>query len=293
MRDAGTQSTDPPCPGGTMRNHLTTFCVIASTLALAECTEEAGSRGIARVRLPLSSTVSATAQAAAQAAACETFTDGTNTLVISSVEVVLRKVELKRAEAGQPAGCAMSTSGITASEDGECGEQDDELEAGPVLVDLPLGGIERTFTADVPAGTFDALEFQIHKLSGDGDAADQDFLKAHPDFAGISVRVKGTFKGTDFTYTSDLDVQQELKFEQPVVVQAGTPASVTIKLDLDGWFRSGGGTLVGPATAAAGAENEHPVRGKIVPSVHALPGNDADRVGEGEEGDERGGRSRA
>ena len=271
-----------------MRNHLTTFCVIASTLALAACTEGTGSRGIAPVSLALSSTVSATAPAAAQAAASETFTDGTNTLVISSVEVVLRRVELKRAEAGQPAGCAMSTSGITASEDGECGEQDDELEAGPVLVDLPLGGIERTFTADVPAGTFDALEFQIHKLSGDGDAADQDFLKAHPDFAGISVRVKGTFKGTDFTYTSDLDVQQELKFEQPVVVQAGTPASVTIKLDLDGWFRSGGGTLVDPATAAAGAENEHLVRDNIVRSFHAFQDNDEDGMDDGHEGHDGG-----
>src|SRR3989440_6151637 len=145
MRDAGTQSTDPPCPGGTMRNHLTTFCVIASTLALAACTEGTASRGIAPVSLALSSAGSTTAPAAAPAAASETFTDGTNTLVISSVEVVLRKVELKRAEAAPR--CATSTSGITASEDGGCGPENDELEAGPALVDLPLGGIERTFTA--------------------------------------------------------------------------------------------------------------------------------------------------
>lgn len=266
-----------------MRDQVTTFCVIASTLALAACTEGAGSRGIAPVSVALSSSVSASAPAAAQAGGSETFTDGTNTLVVSSVEVVLRKVELKRADAAQSAGCAMSTSGITASEDGECGEQDDELEAGPALVDLPLGGIERTFTADVPAGTFDALEFQIHKPSNDGDTADQDFLKAHPDFAGISIRVKGTFNGTDFTYTSDLEVEQELKFEQPMVVQAGTPASVTIKLDLDGWFRSSGGTLVDPATAAAGAANESLVRDNIVKSFNAFQDNDEDGMDDGHE----------
>src|SRR6266566_1709700 len=220
MRDLGPKRLVPLCPGGTMRNHLTTFCVIASTLALGACTEGVGSRGIAPVSLALSSAVSA----AAQAGGSETFTDGSNTLVISSVEVVLRKVELKRADAAEPAGCAMSTSGITASDGGECGEQNDELEAGPVLVDLPLGGIERTFTADVPSGTFDALEFQIHKLSNAGDAADQDFLKAHPDFAGISIRVKGTFNGADFTYTSDLSVGEEVRFDPPVVVTAGTPA---------------------------------------------------------------------
>ena len=210
-----------------MRNHLTTVCVITSTLALAACTEGTGSRGIAPVSLALSSAVSAAAPAAAQAGGSETFTDSTNKLVISSVEGVLRKVELKRAEAGAAAGCAMGTSGITASDDGGCGEDNDEIAAGPALVDLPLGGIERTFTANLPAGSFDALEFQIHKVSADGDAADQAFLKAHPDFAGISMRVKGTFNGAAFTYTSDFDVEQELKFEQPVVVEAGKPASVT------------------------------------------------------------------
>ena len=262
-----------------MRKHLTKSCVIASTLALAACTEGTGSRGIAPVSLALSSA----APAAAQADGPETFTDGTNTLVISSVEVVLRKVELKRADADVAAGCAMSTSGITPSEDGEC-EDNDELEAGPVLVDLPLGGIERTFTADVPAGAFEALEFQIHKVSSDGDAADQDFLKAHPDFAGISLRVKGTFNGADFTYTSALDVEQELKFEQPVVVEAGKPASVTITLDLDRWFRNAGGTLVDPATAAAGAENENLVRDNIVRSFHAFQDNDEDGMDDGHEG---------
>ena len=266
-----------------MRNHLTTFCVIATTLALGACTEGAGSRGIAPVSLALSSAVSA----AAQAGGSETFTDGSNTLVISSVEVVLRKVELKRADAAEPAGCAMSTSGITASEDGECGEQNDELEAGPVLVALPLGGIERTFTADVPAGSFEALEFQIHKLSSDGDAADQDFLKAHPDFAGISIRAKGTFNGADFTYTSDLSVGEELRFDPPVVVTAGTPASVTIKLDLDGWFRSGG-TLVDPATGAKGAENENLVRDNIMRSFHAFQDNNEDGMDDGHEGEDGG-----
>src|SRR5437879_7939526 len=104
------------CFGGTMRTYVTLSGVIATTLAVAACTEGLGSRGRAPVSLALSSG-GATAAAAAQAGGSETFTDGTNTLVISSVEVVLRKVELKRANAAQPAGCAMSTSGITASDD--------------------------------------------------------------------------------------------------------------------------------------------------------------------------------
>src|SRR5205807_2427206 len=276
--------------GGTMRTYFTMSGVIATTLAVAACTEGIGARGRAPVSLALSSAGGATAAAAAQAGGSETFTDGSNTLVISSVEVVLRKVELKRADAAEPAGCAMSTSGITASDDGACDGDNghgDELEAGPALVDLPLGGIERTFTADVPAGTFDALQFQIHKPSSDGDAADQDFLKAHPDFAGISIQVKGTFNGADVTYTSDLSVGDELRFDPPAVVTAGTPASVTIKLDLDSWFRSGG-SLVDPVTAAKGAENENLVRDNIMRSFHAFQDNNEDGMDDGHEGGDGG-----
>src|SRR5439155_13559788 len=141
------------CPGGTMRNHLTTFCVIATTLGVAACTAGPGSRGIAPVSLALSSGASTTAAAPPQAAATETFTDGTNTLVISSVQVVLRKAVLKRAEAAPPAGCAMSTSGITASDDGACddhNDEGDELEAGAALLGLPRDRLARRFLADVP-----------------------------------------------------------------------------------------------------------------------------------------------
>src|SRR2546430_17285789 len=145
------ETTGSLCPGGTMRNHLTTSCVIASTLALGACTEGAGSRGIAPVSLALSSAVSA----AAQAGGSETFTDGTNTLVISSVEVVLRKVELKRVDAAEPAACAMSTSGITASDDGACDDDNDhgdELEAGPAPEGLLLRGRRRTRTEERGVG---------------------------------------------------------------------------------------------------------------------------------------------
>src|SRR5256885_10391479 len=176
------ETTGSLCPGGTMRNHLTTSCVIASTLALGACTEGAGSRGIAPVSLALSSAVSA----AAQAGGSETFTDGTNTLVISSVEVVLRKVELKRADAAEPAGCAMSTSGITASDDGACDGDNghgDELEAGAAPVDLPLRGIERTFTAGRPPRTLSPPPLPHPKTNSDGDAAPHDLPQAHPPLA--------------------------------------------------------------------------------------------------------------
>jgi len=245
-----------------MRNHWSTPLVIGATLALVGCGDGAGPAGTARVGLALT-----TRQAGAPAQLAgtpETFTDGTNTLVLSSVELVLREVELKRVEA---------------AECGGSGEDDDaceEFETGPILFDVPLGGgTDRMLTASIPAGTYDAVEFEIHKPEDDGDVADQAFVAAHPDFARISIRVTGTFNGTDFTYTSDLNAEQELALEPPLTVTEGSAATLTVRIDLGGWFADGA-TLVDPRTANAGGPNENLVRDNIIGSFTGFRDDDAD-----------------
>src|SRR5437764_11134960 len=56
---APTEATVSLCPGGTMRNPVTAFCVIATTLVVAACTDGTGSRGIAPVSLAVSGGASA------------------------------------------------------------------------------------------------------------------------------------------------------------------------------------------------------------------------------------------
>ena len=292
-----------------MQNHRAMPCVILATFALVACTDGAGPRGVGKVSLALSTVQPSTLpsaptgqalSASLQAGGPETFTDATNnTLAITSVELVLRKVELKPVErdaCNESSQITVATVATPASDgndgnkgnemneaDGEC----DELEAGPILVDLPLGGIERMFEATVPAGTYDELRFQIHKPSDNGDAADQAFLTAHPDFAGISIRMEGTFNGAAFTYTSALDVDQELRFNPPIEVTAGTSAKLTVSLDLSGWFRNRG-TLVDPATAAEGGANEDLVRHNIIRSFQAFKDNNEDGRDDDHEGEDGG-----
>ena len=289
-----------------MQNHRAMPIVILATFALVACTDGAGPRGAGKVSLALSTLSTSSLpsaptgqalSASLQAGGPETFTDASNnTVAISSVELVLRKVELKpveRSDCDESSQTIVSTVATAASDgnDGnemnEADEECDEMEAGPILVDLPLGGIERMFEATVPAGTFDELQFQIHKPSDGGDAADHAFLAAHPDFAGVSIRVKGTFNGTDFTYTSDLNVEQELRFNPPVVVTAGTPAKLTVSLDLSGWFRSSS-TLVDPATAAKDGANEGLVRDNIIRSFESFKDNNEDGRDDDHEGEDGG-----
>jgi hypothetical protein len=157
---------------------------------------------------------------------------GSDTLIYTSVEVVLREIELKRADVTACSG-----------EDGSC----EEFEAGPVLVSLPLTpGAPQTFALDsVPPATYGEVDFEVHKAEGT-DPADQAFLAAHPDFAGISIRVRGTFNSQVFEYTTTLDVEQELTLAPHLVVAEGASTNITVFVDVSGWFVKTG-ALMDPA----------------------------------------------
>src|SRR5437016_11723784 len=112
-----------------MQNHRAMPCVILATFALVACTDGAGPRGAGKVSLALStvqpSTLSSapTGQALSaslQAGGPETFTDASNnTVAISSVEVVLRKVELKpveRTDCNESSQTTVSTVATAASD---------------------------------------------------------------------------------------------------------------------------------------------------------------------------------
>ncbi len=193
----------------------------------------------------------------------ETFTDGTNTLVISKVELVAREIELHRA--GVTADC---TPGVS----GDC----EELELGPVLIDVPLGvaGAVRTFSVQIAPGSYDKLELKIHTPSSSDDAT---FVQQHPDLAGVSVRVTGTYNnGPEFTYTGNLEAEMEFEFNTPVTASETGATDLTLFVNLDGWFRGTGNALVDPVTANPGQSNESLVEQNIQNSLHAFEDEDHD-----------------
>lgn len=184
-----------------------------------------------------------------------TFTSGSNVLVITKAEIVLREIELERVEVAdcdvepEPAGC-------------------EDFELGPVVIELPLDGATRKdFTITIEPGTYDEIEFDIHKVSGDADAA---FAAAHPDLVDQSIRVQGTFNGQAFDFFSDLNVEQELPLPPLVIDEMTTTAGITIRVDLDAWFRAADGGLLDPATANKGGANENLVKDNIKNSMEAF-----------------------
>jgi hypothetical protein len=192
---------------------------------------------------------------------------GNDSIIIRSAQLVLRKVELKRSD--------------VASCDAVAGNDDcEEFETGATLVTLPLGSatIAQQVSVAAPPGTFSALEFEIHKPSSSEDAA---FITANPDFATISIRVTGTYSqaGTRsaFTFTSDVDQNEEATLPSPVTVQAGQALNVTLRVDISGWYLNAAKTaLVDPASANQGGANESVVANNIQTSFQAFEDDNHD-----------------
>jgi hypothetical protein len=132
------------------------------------------------------------------------------------------------------------------------------------------------------------VEFEIHPPSVSDDAA---FLAANPTFAGVSVHVAGTYNGATFDFVSDLQAEQEIHFATPLVVAEGAATDLTLSVDLDPWFRSVGGTLLDPATAAKGQINENLVKDNIRNALDAFEDHDCNGIDDhgGDDGGHHGG----
>jgi hypothetical protein len=202
------------------------------------------------------------------------LTDGTNTLVIETAELVLREIEFERVE---------STGCDSLVDDDDC----EEFEVGPFLVSLDLGGgVSQELTAVVDTGTFDEIEFDIHKPE-DNDAADFAFIAANPNFDGVSIRVTGTYNGQAFVYTTDEGQEQEIDLTSPLVVTEDSgPVNVTMMLDVSTWFENQAGMLIDPRTANKGEPNESLVEGNIENSIEGFRDDDHDGISHDDDDDE-------
>ena len=256
---------------------LITLTGLAGLAALAACSD-GGPASTGRVEFAIATSAATTIPGPAFS---ENYTDlGGNSLDVDSVLVVVRKLKL---EGGPGSACMTDDStmmdgslGLADSTDdqGEGEHECGDLRFGPFLVDLPVGaaGAARQFTVTVDTGTYGEVMFQIHKPEGANDAT---FLAQHPEYAGVSIRVVGSFNGTPFVYTTGVTDVQHVEFDPPLVVGEGG-TSFTLFVDLSGWFRTGTGALVDPATAMGDGPNVTLVHQNIIQSFHGFEDEDHD-----------------
>lgn len=191
---------------------------------------------------------------------------GSDVLVVTQVQLVARKIRFRRSDGSCAEDADQDDAPAAVQESGESDEADNEhdcptLKLGPLLLEPPLtDGAETLFTADVPAGTYTRIRIQLHKPRG---GRDQAFLALHPDFAGVSIRVKGTYNGTPFSFDTGIEEEEEITLDSPVVVTAGGSTAFTLFLDVRGWFLDQSGTaLLDPTAPSSSVRDliEHNIR---------------------------------
>jgi hypothetical protein len=239
-------------------SHLVKTAAAMTAVALVACSDSGPNNR--PVTLSFSSQASAAAAPADRAPNFDiTVTIGPNTLIITKAQLVIRKMNLKQ-------------SVTTTCPDDDATHADcNEVKLGPMLVDLPLTATASTaITATVPEGTYNEIEFQIHRPTNAN--TDATFVAANPNFANSSIRLEGTYNGTAFVFTSTMSQSIELDFGSPVIIDADNK-NVTIALDIDSWFKING-VVVNPTSANPGQPNEQAVTQNIRASLHAFEDDD-------------------
>lgn len=233
---------------------------IATATLVAGCSDGAGPAGTGVFRMNVMSSASAPVVAGDP----DTIVVGSDTLVYSMIELVLREVEFDRVNDD-------ACDDLPDSDDDFC----EKFETGPILLDLPLGpGLERAFEVAIDTGSYDEMEIDIHKPRDDTQE-DRDFANDNPEFSDISIRVTGTYNGADFVYVTDLRVDQEKDLSPPTRIEEAGNIEVTLVVDISGWFVVGS-QLVDPVDALKGRTFENAVRDNIKASIEAFEDADGD-----------------
>ncbi len=219
-------------------------------------------------------------------AAGMTITRDGDVLLVSKAQLVVRNVQLKSATAvcsddddDETTGKSSSSSSYSSSysSSGDDDDEDDcaEIRVGPYLVDVPVNGADGARVAvAVPAGTYSSIRLWLYKVTS-GDSADVAFRQANPDFRDISVRLTGTFNGTPFTFTNNVNAKLTVPLTAPLVIGTGGE-TVTVTIDLTTWFLRPSGGLYSPAAANTPGQVRTQVQNNIRNAFRAFRDDDKD-----------------
>jgi len=191
------------------------------------------------------SSLSLSARAGSVAASTTTTPPVATGVSITRIRVALRDLELRSRDGSKRA----------------------EIALGPVVIDLGAAdltsaGVQKVLDSTVPAGTYDKIKFQIHRLkAADNVAGADDLVKA-----GASILVDGTFNGPAFQFATALEAEQEL--EGKLVIDS-TSHNITLNFDPSKWFVSGS-TVLDPTKP----ENKLAIEANIRSSLAAFQDDD-------------------
>ncbi len=149
------------------------------------------------------------------------------------------------------------------------------FKVGPYVFYLNLSAsINTVATAYIPAGTYDKVIFDIHKLDDNETPPDPDFVDSSGRYAVV---VKGRFNGIAFVFKSDKSVHQKLNFPNSLIVTSTGLSNITIVARPYIWFYDNG-VLLDPNNPSNKSIIENNIKDNVNNNFKAFKDNDKNGV---------------
>lgn len=185
-------------------------------------------------------------------------TDGVDSVIVTRARIALRDIKFKT-------------------------ESDSvDFRTSPLVVELNLSGaLQDISAADMPFGTYDRVEFYVHKvraaevaqLPAAQQAPFQDFLTGGGQSVIIDGRVYKADGPHDFTFYSALNVNQKIVLSPALEVNATYPvANVTLKVTAGDWFHDSQGGYLDPLDSS----DQNDISHNISRSIHVFKDTNRD-----------------
>lgn len=144
-----------------------------------------------------------------------------NHVTITNAKMLIRRIEFK-------------------SDIEDDGVADDSLDfqTDPLVLALNIDGtLNEVAVKAVPSGSYDEIEFDVHKPEDNETPPDPDFKIGDSGDERFSIIIEGTYEGQDFLYRSTENMEQELELASPLTINEDTETlNVTLTVDLSKWF---------------------------------------------------------
>jgi hypothetical protein len=240
---------------------------IAILGALAACSGDL--TGANRHPVQLSFTTNTATTASTNGVAADLRVGPAGDLVLTSVQLVFRKIELDKTGDAQCVPEAEDADDDNPHVDLEC----EDVSREPLLVTVPVDGeVHSGIVVPLAAGTYSELEAKLGPAGADKTA----FNSANAQLVGNSVRVEGSYKGAPFVFTSPVRSRLEMEFDPPLVIDE-TTTNATISIDVGKWFLNSDGSVIDPTQVGEpGSTVRQQIENNIRRSFHAFEDDDED-----------------
>lgn len=177
--------------------------------------------------------------------------DSQNILILDTVKILIKDIKLNVANNNQDSV---------------------NFKVGPYVLFLDLtSGVTTISSAIIPAGEYQKIKFEIHKLNNNEPPPDPEFTE------GYSVIVKGWYTGSYFIYKSTKSAHQILNFPTAVPISLASATNITLVVRPYIWFISNG-VYLDPTVAANSNDIDNNIKNNVNNNFRAFRDNDRNGV---------------